>query len=373
MDYFNNDNIDLSERRNTAFTLVRALREAISTARRLPVPITYEKTLDMVYDLDEKLYAHVVKLIETKNESDTVKYYKQKAIAKSEGLFQFSPTDIIQEEINEHQDLLEKSNDPDSLKFIKSKIRELKGALEYFQPRRISEHKILNRDFNSTLKNEYFNNKIYENECFKDYELSDDRILRLRLLHPDKEEEILGADLIYEYFDLLEDKVRFVHLQYKTWEEKTLYLNQGNITAQINKMIDSICNSGFCRDNIGNKYSDNYRLPYCSAFFRPTNKIQENDSRLISTGIHIPMCEVIKLMNKEGKITYSNIRDNYITYKNFTDLFISNLLGSRWIPISMLEKYYKEKNINAFTGRLRVHAQEVKTYSEEEIQKNKPK
>lgn len=106
MNYFQNSNFEEQERRNTAFNLVRAIRDAVSIAKRAQQPITYENAIDMVHDLDSEIYHQIVNLLSVKNESDTVKYYKQMAIAKSEGLFQYKPSDLINQDLKEHQELL---------------------------------------------------------------------------------------------------------------------------------------------------------------------------------------------------------------------------------------------------------------------------
>lgn len=59
MEYFDDKNINEDERRNTAFQLVSSVREAINLARNEPNPITYEKTLDMLHDLNPIIYAPV--------------------------------------------------------------------------------------------------------------------------------------------------------------------------------------------------------------------------------------------------------------------------------------------------------------------------
>jgi len=177
--------------------------------------------------------------------------------------------------------------------------------------------------------------------------------------------------LIKEICDLLKEEVRFIHLQYKTWDEQALYLNQGNINAQLVKLQKNVCNSGFCTDINGAKFPSNYRMPFCSTFFRPTSKIQSVDSALHSMGTHIPVCEVLKILQNDPKLTKKNMRGNYLNSDHFMDLFIGNILGSRWIRLTTLEKYYEEKDILSLTNNLRVHAQEVLTYSEEEVQNYK--
>ena len=252
--YFDNPNIEEEEKRDNAFALARAIREAVTISKRLQQPITYEQTYDVLYDLDPILYKKVTSLLSTKNESPTVQFYKDLAIAESVGMFQQSPENLIIKDIEKYQKLLNDSQRTD-LKTIERKVLELKGGLEFFEERRVSEHKVLERDFNThlELKHDFFGKKIYENDQFRDYQLPGNRTLRLRMIHPDKEEHILGADLIYEMFDLLKKEVRFVHLQYKMWEDGKLYFSEGNMKDQIIKLNNKICKSGYCQDVSGSR------------------------------------------------------------------------------------------------------------------------
>src|SRR5690606_15016336 len=143
-------------------------------------------------------------------------------------------------------------------------------ALKYFEPKKMSEDKILHQDFNNILSHKH---KIFANEFNspkqKDYLLTDDRILRLRLYHPDRAERVTGTDLVYELYDLKEGRVRLVHLQYKLWNKGNLYLNSGNAKGQIEKMKSILCGSGFCREQLPRIGNNEFRFPYCSGFFRP--------------------------------------------------------------------------------------------------------
>jgi hypothetical protein len=355
MSFFDNESINEEHRRDCAFQSLIAIRESVSIARKLPQPITYEHALDLISDLDPILYTQISKLLSNKNESDTVKYFKEKAEALSTPDQKIEPIDLINDEIFEHQILQKKSKDK---KFITKRILELAGAREYFMPREISEHKILSGDFYLADRSGYFSKPIYVNDSYKDYGLPNSNILRLRLLHPDQAESILGVDLIYEIFDLEKEQVRFAHLQYKTWNTNVLYLTDERMNNQIQKMENNLCNSGFCKDQDGEKYSQLYRLPYCCAFLRPTSKLQSSESKLVSTGMHIPICEVRKLQDTDKKLTKQNIIERSISSKNFEDLFNDNLLGSRWISIDSLDKFYESHGLNSLTDKVRIHAQE---------------
>ncbi len=62
--------------------------------------------------------------------------------------------------------------------------------------------------------------ELTKGHAHKDFQLPDDKVLRLRVLHPDRPEHITGADIIYERHDLKSNKVSFISVQYKIWEDK---------------------------------------------------------------------------------------------------------------------------------------------------------
>jgi len=364
MDFYDDESINSLEKRDVAFAAIRGLREAITIGRRTQQPTTYEQTLDLLYSHDPELYTRFAELLDVRNESDLVKYFKQKASLSQEPTSLFSPTpeSLIKEEVTELEKLLEKATKSEDVRHLQRRMFQLKGALKYFLPRRVSEHRILENDFYKA-QHPFFSKDIYEGDRFKDYKLPDNRVLRLRLLHPDKEEHILGADLIYEMYDVVNEQVRFVHMQYKTWEKGVLYLNSGNVKSQIQKMQGHLCSIGFCNDHQGNNHSGTYRLPHCCGFLRPTEKLQKMSTRLISSGIHLPLCEVAKHFDTDGKISKSNAKGKNLSSKVFTDLFINNVLGSRWISMTVLEKYYQERDIDDLQNRIRIHAQEIPVVS----------
>ncbi|HEY9008747.1 MAG TPA: hypothetical protein VIM75_21565 [Ohtaekwangia sp.] len=358
MTYFSDNSIGEDERRNNAFTLLCAVREAVTIAKRAQQHIPYKKTLTLINELNPEAYKDINDLITKTNESEIVKYYKQKAslLSKEKGK-EVKPEDLIETDLNEERRLLLVSNDAD---LIKRKILELEVALEHFKPDDISENSILNSDFSLTSRHKFFEKKIYESAKIKDYELSGNRLLRLKLLHPDKAERIIGTDLVYEKFDLETEQVRFMHLQYKTWNTNTLYFSQGNLIEQIEKMDKNLCQSGYCNSETGTNHSNEYRFPHCSAFLRPTSFLTKPDSTLISSGLHIPICAIRKIQKTDNKISNRNTRGTSIGHKIFEELFIENFIGSRAIAISELEEFYVDRGVASDLGRIRVHAQEVK-------------
>lgn len=357
MSYLSDENQPEDERRNNAFQAVNAVREAVTIAKRASQPITYEQTLDLVHDLDPELYGEVTTLLARKNESDFVKYYTQKAEAITTEENPVLPTDLIEKELEELEKIVEKDK---SKRFLNKRIFDLKNALSYFQPRKISEHKILNKDFYLAERPSFkFSEILYEDEEFKDYKLEDNKVLRLRLLHPDKAEHVIGADLIYEQFNLKTNQARFLVLQYKTWNQKNLNLSSGNIADQFEKLNKNLCQSGFCSNYKGEDEAFGYRLPFCCAFLRPTSYISSADSKLVSTGIHVPICQVLKIKEHEKSLTSKNAKGKAISFNIFDEMFIENMLGSRWLNFKELEDFYESKDIFSHSDRIRVHAQEV--------------
>ncbi|WP_332453105.1 hypothetical protein [Chryseobacterium aquaticum] len=360
--FYNNDEIPEEERRDTAFQTVTAIRESFTLAKRQQIPITYEKAFTIIKDLDEKLYDSILDLLTNKNENDLVKYYKDEANAISTDENKVHPLELINKELERVEQIIKNAENKNHPQLIRRKIT-LIGAKEYFTPRSQSEHKSLNHDFYLRSRYEKFGNPLYDNDNFKDFKITNDRVLRLRLLHPDNEETILGVDLIYEIFDMRNNRVRFAHMQYKSWNNKVLYLSQAkNLMPQLEKMKGNICDATLCHGPETNERG--YRFPYCSAFLRPTSKIQNSESKLITTGTHIPICKALPNLSNINKLEKRDFEDKSIKGNIFEELFTSNLAGSRWISLDDLDKFYSEKDILSHTNRIRIHAKDVFVSSE---------
>jgi hypothetical protein len=360
---FNDLNTEEELKSQISFQLVNAIREAVTTALKSPQPITYERALNYLEDISPDIYNQVVHLLPDKNESDLIKYYKDLAKASPE---QIEAKKLIEIDIEKHEELIAKS--PLDHRFLENHRIKLKAALTYFKERSFSEHKLLQHDFYLASRGKL--KLINEDVARRDYRLDDTRKLRINLLHPDKEESILGADLIYEQYDFKYNLVRFVHLQYKTWNSNVLYLNDERMGQQLARLQANTCACGFCKGNNVEKEDGSgnldYRYPYCSAFLRPTNKVLKNGSKMSSTGMHIPICKVNKLKTTDGKITKENIKDLAISQTTFEELFNKTHIGSNWMPFGDLEDYYRKRKLNELSENVRIHAQEViNTYAED--------
>lgn len=354
--YFADSEKSEEERRNAAFQTINAIRESYTLAKGIPV--SYEFAYELLYNLDPNAYDSIINILISKNENEIVKFYKEKAEAMSTDDKKVEPLELIYEELSELEAILTSANASKKYHMERRKVL-LIAAKEYFTPRVLSEHKSLGHDFNLETRHDYFGKKIYSTSEFKLFKLSKYKLLRLSLLHPDKQESVLGADLVYEHFDLSDNRVRFAHLQYKTWNNQELYASSNkSLVPQLEKMSKHLCQSGFCKAPTSTKNLE-FRFPHCSGFLRPTSNKQNPDSKLITTGLHLPICQALGIFKEDKKITKENSKDKSIKAHIFEELFADNIVGSRWITISELESFYSSKNLTSHLNTVRVHAQAI--------------
>lgn len=359
MSFFSDEDIEEHKRRNIAFQVLIANRELLQLASKKAQPPTYESALGLLNEVAPEIYEEVTQLLTKKNESELIQYFKDLAeLRTKEDRAVVSAIDLIDTEIERLKQLHEQDK---SKKSIKTRLLQHKVARQQMEPIRLTENRILNRDYSKVDRSDYAT-RHFENDHFTDFTLDDGEILRIRFLHPDAYEHVTGADLIYEQYDINNERVRFIMLQYKTWEKGTIYISQAaNLDAQMSKMKVLLCDRDYCCSNTGNNYADSiYRLPYCSGFIRPTDKLQENNSKLMSSGYHVPLCKAIELAGEYGKITKEDIRHQSFTSSIFEELFNENMVGSRWISITELDELYAQNEIFSDTSRILLYAQEHK-------------
>lgn len=360
MDYFFSETVNENDKRNVAFQTVVGIRDAISIAKRTEQPITYEQALRTVFDFDESLYEQFTSLLTEKNENDLAKSYKEEARIRSRQMNSLiKPENLIAEEIKKYQQLIQQGKDNnEDVTYSRNRFLQLCAALESLKPRRVSEHAVLNRDFNHSSRKELYNKVLEQNYHSIDYLISRNRFLRLRLLHPDKAEHVTGADLLYEQYNMETYKVRFVFLQYKMWENGMIYFSRsGNLVEQIQKMKKCLCDYNYC-ERSADTASPMYRFPYCAGFLRPTDKLQHEKSKMVSSGLHLPICDVIRLSSSQPKIEKKSIKHYTLNHKIFERLFNLNLIGSRWIDIAELERHYQNHNILESSENVKLYATE---------------
>jgi hypothetical protein len=336
-----------------------AIREMLGITRKGHNSPTYDQSLEVARTLIPGLYDPETSLIGNTREQQIIQEYRERAEAESniEGRI-VEPLDIVNKQISHYNQLLNTGNE---LELTRKRLHTYEDIRRLLAPKKYSETQLIIRDIQKVERK--LPTPPIDHDTYRDFRISDDRGLRIRLLHPDKPEHSTGADLIYEQYWDKKKMGRLALVQYKIWNGKTLYLSQAdNLEKQMAKLKTEFCDANLCKAYEGSARLEAYRLPYCSVFLRPTDKLQQPDSRFISSGIHVPICAAIRSMEDTGrggkKIVSKKVRSEAITHKIFEELFNTNMLGSRWMTYEEIEDLYRKHKILESGERLVIHAQE---------------
>lgn len=183
--------------------------------------------------------------------------------------------------------------------------------------------------------------------------------MRLRVLHPDRPEHLSGADLIYEKHDTKNKKASLVAVQYKIWEDKRLSLSDTRMLKQLERLQSFTCKRNLCNDNDDFKH---FRFPFCAAFLRPTDRLQNSDQKLISSGEHLPVCQINRCSRNSSRgvksLHYESIRHISLSQDSFEYLFSNGKIGSRILSYKELVELYEQFEINRDSDRAFMHIQD---------------
>jgi hypothetical protein len=325
--------------------LIDAFRENLSMVNN-GSPITYKEAITFASTnfneaLDDKNLAKTYL-----NRNSDYKKYQEEAIGKSSlSKSNITAEMLIKKRIEEIDEICQKviGENFGRLNRERKKLIEL---LDEASPKfiEVTENEALLNDY------EYEQGKINQqyirqvNGQYKVFKTSTGIPFVVRLLHPGAAEAITGVDLIYEYHQA--GKVRMIAIQYKIWENNTLYYSKAkNLQAQLDVAQKCFCNGGFCENK---ESKGSFRLPHCIPFLRPTDKLK-NDNNLVTSGWHVPICQLddrIDYSYDDGKILrLSNIVDIAINASEFENFFSRGMIGSRWLSLTEVEQFYKEKRI----------------------------
>jgi len=344
---------------NVEWTTINALREMLGIALKGKNTPTYQQALEFGKSISPEIFSSPKSILGREQEELIILEYRQRASAKSQvENREIQPIDIVDDEIKEYERLL---NTNEEHPLIRRRLGILEGIRQRLQPKQYTENQLILRDLFKAERN--LPKPAIEKDTYREFHLSEGRALRIRLLHPDPPEHSIGADLVYEQYWEKKQLARIALIQYKIWDGKTLYFsNASNVEAQMEKLQSQFCHSGLCDAFDGSKRSESYRLPYCTVFLRPTDRLQNQDSRLISSGLHIPICAIIRNLKdtKQGnkKLERKYIRGESLSHKVFEEIFNINMLGSRWLNYSELENLYKTHGIFKTNERIVIHAQD---------------
>jgi len=202
---------------------------------------------------------------------------------------------------------------------------------------------------------------------YHDFQLPDSNILRLRLVHPDRAEQITGADIIYERHVPRQQRVSIVGVQYKIWDDKSLYLSDERMQRQLARMKEFFCDAKLCQ---AGSEDHTFRFPFCGAFLRPTDRLQNPNQKLRTTGEHLPIRQIDKVKRtgvRDGEmLSLDSIRHMSLSHHVFENLFTSGKIGSRTISYDELETLYAKLGSMIDQNRILIHAQDL-TEGEEQL------
>jgi len=333
-----------------------AIREVIGVGLKGKSTPTYGQALQFAKTISPTLFDSESTVLGSK-ERDIVREYRQRAEAESSLKSRaVTPVEVVEKEIKAFKAMLDT---PGDRHLIEKRLNNFGHIRQLLQPRKYSENQLILRDLFKAHRE--LPGPPTDGDTYREFQLDSDRGLRIRLLHPDKPEHTTGADLIYENYWDKQRVVRMAFVQYKVWNGSTLYSSKAaNLEEQLKRLKTVVCDKGYCR--AADEQGKRYRLPYCAAFVRPSDQLQDPDSRLISSGLHVPICRVVDAWEETGrggkKIERKRIRSEALSPKVFEELLNSNMLGSRWLSYNEVEEIYRTHKIFDSTDRILVHAQE---------------
>jgi hypothetical protein len=344
-------------RLDAEWTTLNALRELIRIAVRGRENVTYERALGLANELLPELFNPDESLISKGQEPPIIREYRQMAEAKS--LLQskvIEPAELLDRDIQQAEDLLKAGG---KQKDIRRRLDRLLKYRNYFTSKAYTEHQLIRRDAFQARPPHL--PAPFTGDNFSEFRLAEESVLRVRMLHPDRPEHSTGADLVYEICSERDGKARLAFLQYKIWDGETLYFTRARgLADQLDRLAGEVCAKGYCSPKEAD--ASFYRLPYCAAFLRLTDRLQSPDARLVSSGLHVPVCAVMKsgsFSNQGEKVLRRNdLHGKYVSSEIFEQLFENGMLGSDWISYAQIEALHKEHHILDHKERIIVYAQQ---------------
>lgn len=318
---------------------------------------TYNNALDLGTALYPELLGPEASVLRQERESRITTEYRQEAELRSmKEKRDIAPLDLVRADIKDLQDLLAIKRDKKRVDALKRKLNALLTAERELDPISHTENQLIFRDVYSASRDFPV---LQSGRGHRDFELPEGKILRVRVLHPDKPEHITGADVVYERHDLANQTASLVAVQYKIWEERALYLSTPRMKAQLKRLASFMCESSACAPNPG---SAEYRFPHCAAFLRLTDRLQTVNHKFVSTGEHLPICRIGECQSDGPRggamLTYDRIKETSLTSDMFELLFNRGKIGSRMLCHDELARLYTDYLVESAENNVVIYAQE---------------
>lgn len=322
---------------------------------------TYNEALEFGGALYPALLGRESSVLRRVRESDTTMEYRQRARLQSrQKESQVTPIELLLPEIAGLEELLSvaaQSKDRERVDQLKRRLKILQMSRDELQPQPHSEHQLIFRDAFAVARDVP---TLDTGKGYRDFRLPDEGVLRVRVLHPDKPEQISGADIIYERHSPDEQAASLVAVQYKIWEKRVLHLSEPRMQGQIQRLRRFVCENELCKADTGD--SKSFRFPHCAAFLRPTDRLQRSDQHFMSSGEHLPICKIDACTtltdNDASVLKYSAIRNTSVSGESFEYLFSAGKLGSRILTYDELTALYMKSEMLSDEEHVVIYAQE---------------
>lgn len=343
-------------RLNGEWVSVNAIREMLKIATRGDIrKSTYDDALEFGGEIYPELLAEDVSLIRRERQSPITKEYIQRAKLRSIKIGnEVKALELVMADIDDHESLIELGAKKGNKQLLR-RLDLLYKAKEELEPKKHSENQLIFRDAYNAERNLP---SLITDKASKVFNLPNENQVKIRVLHPEKPEHITGADLIYEYHDKETQEISLVFVQYKIWEERKMSITDERLKKQIQRLKFNTCSKGICKCDERN----GYRFPFCSSFIRPTDALQSADQKLISTGEHLPICQIdeVKSVGVRGGeyLEYKEIKNVSISSIHFEELFNRGKIGSKKFSRKELEEFYKQTKVIDSKDTVIIYAQE---------------
>lgn len=260
-------------------------------------------------------------------------------IATAQGI---SFEDALDSEIKRIESLINGNhNKKNRLDALDRRLRRFKRIKSEIALREYYEGKLIERDARIGHGGV---EKSKQSDDYFDFTLPSNRFMRIRVVHETRVEAINGADLIYEHHDLKLNQVRVAAVQYKILEKDRYVSKSRQLSSQLTRLEGCFCKALPCKGSEAAEIND-YRLPTCAAFLRPTHRLQSNKASVVSRGFYLPVCITQALWRNKSEISEEAVNNQVVRQAMFEELFNASLLGSRWLSIEELDALYLSQQV----------------------------
>jgi hypothetical protein len=346
---------DERARFDTEWALANAIRESMGIAINKIDAVSYRQALALGKKIAPSIYSSHQRILDNPPESANARLIREKAEAESrlKGI-NIEPYEFAMKEVERLKLQIEANPDGE---LMRKNLDSLLIVAQELKPRRHTETEVIFGDAFQSNKNLVASGV---GKGYQDYRIDLKRMMRIRVLHPDPPESKIGADLIYELLDEKNQTARLVFMQYKMWEKNSLSFAP-RVGEQLTRLEKFVCKNRLCDPDDDRRRT--YRLPHCAAFLRPTDRLQFPNSKMASSGLHVPLCVVKESWeenrNKGKSLRRSRIEDRAVPHTVLGELFTKRLMGSKAISWKQLELIYKETGIFEDDDAVLLHTQET--------------